>query len=127
MMTWREGRRFQSRALLEAEQGVVQAAIDLLGSQDKGRNSHQVLLRMRQEGRIRAMDRFTFARAEERNAYGYTDECPVERYLRNARGAIIYEGTRELQELLQADFALGTRENKPLRRELPAYSAEEWE
>jgi alkylation response protein AidB-like acyl-CoA dehydrogenase len=60
-------------------------------------------------------------------AYGYSDEYPVERYLRNARGAIIYEGTRELQELLQADFALGNRANPPLRRELPAYHAEEWE
>src|SRR5262249_20595479 len=60
-------------------------------------------------------------------AYGYSDEYPVERYLRNARGAIIYEGTRELQELLQADFAFGFRENKPLRKELPAYSVEEWE
>jgi alkylation response protein AidB-like acyl-CoA dehydrogenase len=59
-------------------------------------------------------------------AYGYSDEYPVERYLRNARGAVIYEGTRELQELLQADFALGMRENKPLSRELPAYDAEEW-
>lgn len=59
-------------------------------------------------------------------AYGYSDEYPVERYLRNARGAIIYEGTRELQELLQADFALGIRENKPLRKELPAYDSEEW-
>lgn len=60
-------------------------------------------------------------------AYGYSDEYPVERYLRNARGAIIYEGTRELQELLQADFALGNRTNPPLRMELPAYDAEEWE
>ncbi|MBX0329478.1 acyl-CoA dehydrogenase family protein [Oscillochloris sp. ZM17-4] len=60
-------------------------------------------------------------------AYGYSDEYPVERYLRNARGAIIYEGTRELQELLQADFALGKRINPPLRRELPAYDPEEWE
>jgi glutaryl-CoA dehydrogenase (non-decarboxylating) len=60
-------------------------------------------------------------------AYGYSDEYPVERYLRNSRGAIIYEGTRELQELLQADFAFGFRENRPLRKELPAYSAEEWE
>ncbi|NNJ11919.1 butyryl-CoA dehydrogenase [Chloroflexales bacterium ZM16-3] len=60
-------------------------------------------------------------------AYGYSDEYPVERYLRNARGAIIYEGTRELQELLQADFALGKRINPPLRRELPAYNASEWE
>ena len=60
-------------------------------------------------------------------AYGYSDEYPVERYLRNARGAIIYEGTRELQELLQADFALGLRQNKPLRQELPPYDPEAWE
>lgn len=60
-------------------------------------------------------------------AYGYSDEYPVERYLRNARGAIIYEGTRELQELLQADFAFGFRANRPLRRELPAYDPAEWE
>lgn len=59
-------------------------------------------------------------------AYGYSDEYPVERYLRNSRGAIIYEGTRELQELLQADFALGNRINPPLRKELPAYNPEEW-
>jgi alkylation response protein AidB-like acyl-CoA dehydrogenase len=59
-------------------------------------------------------------------AYGYSDEYPVERYLRNARGAIIYEGTRELQELLQADFALGSRTNRPLRCELPAYDPELW-
>ncbi len=59
-------------------------------------------------------------------AYGYSDEYPVERFLRNARGAVIYEGTRELQELLQADFAFGFRENKPLRRELPAYDPAEW-
>lgn len=59
-------------------------------------------------------------------AYGFSDEYPVERYLRNSRGAVIYEGTRELQELLQADFALSERENKPLRCELPAYNEEVW-
>ncbi len=59
-------------------------------------------------------------------AYGYSDEYPVERYLRNSRGAIIYEGTRELQELLQADFALDYRENRPLRCELPAFDPAEW-
>ena len=59
-------------------------------------------------------------------AYGYSDEYPVERYLRNARGAIIYEGTRELQELLQADFALDVRGNPPLRCELPAYDEVRW-
>jgi glutaryl-CoA dehydrogenase (non-decarboxylating) len=59
-------------------------------------------------------------------AYGFSDEYPVERMLRNSRGAVIYEGTRELQELLQADFALGNRENRPLRRELPKYDPAEW-
>ncbi len=59
-------------------------------------------------------------------AYGFSDEYPVERYLRNSRGAIIYEGTRELQELLQADFALEDRVSKPLRCELPAYDEDFW-
>ena len=59
-------------------------------------------------------------------AYGYSDEYPVERYLRNARGAIIYEGTRELQELLQADFAFGYRKNRSLRKEMPAYDPDAW-
>jgi glutaryl-CoA dehydrogenase (non-decarboxylating) len=59
-------------------------------------------------------------------AYGFSDEYPAERFLRNSRGAVIYEGTRELQELLQADFAFGFRENKPLRKELPAYDPAEW-
>lgn len=59
-------------------------------------------------------------------AYGFSDEYPVERFLRNSRGAIIYEGTRELQELLQADFALNERQTKPLRCELPAYSEAAW-
>ena len=61
-------------------------------------------------------------------AYGFSDEYPVERFLRNARGGVIYEGTRELQELLQADFAMGIRELAPkLRCELPAYNKEAWE
>ncbi|MFT2526070.1 acyl-CoA dehydrogenase family protein, partial [Escherichia coli] len=33
---------------------------------------------------------------EIHGAYGYCDEFPVERYFRNARGAMIYEGTHEL-------------------------------
>ncbi|MCA9975954.1 MAG: acyl-CoA dehydrogenase family protein, partial [Anaerolineales bacterium] len=31
-------------------------------------------------------------------AYGYSDEYDVERYLRNSRGAIIYEGTSEIHQ-----------------------------
>jgi glutaryl-CoA dehydrogenase (non-decarboxylating) len=57
-------------------------------------------------------------------AYGYSDEYDVERYLRNAKGACIYEGSTQVHELIQAGYALGYREDKPLRRELPAYEAE---
>jgi len=60
-------------------------------------------------------------------AYGYSDEYDVERYLRNARGSIIYEGSREIHQLLQAQYALGYRQDRPLRCELPAYDLEEWQ
>lgn len=60
-------------------------------------------------------------------AYGYSDEYDVERYLRNSRGAIIYEGTSEIHQLMQAGYALGLREDTPLRCELPAYNAEYWQ
>ncbi len=60
-------------------------------------------------------------------AYGYSDEYDVERFLRNSRGAIIYEGTSEIHQLMQAGYALGLREDASLRCELPAYNAEEWQ
>ena len=50
-------------------------------------------------------------------ANGYSDEFPVERYLRNSKAAVIYEGTSQLHTLLQADYALGYREDRPLRCE----------
>jgi alkylation response protein AidB-like acyl-CoA dehydrogenase len=54
-------------------------------------------------------------------AYGYSDEYPVARYLRNSKAAVIYEGTSQLHTLIQADYLLGYREDKPLRRPpLPA-------
>jgi glutaryl-CoA dehydrogenase (non-decarboxylating) len=57
-------------------------------------------------------------------AYGYSDEYPVARFLRNAKGAQIYEGTSQIQTLMQAEYALGYRQDKPLRRGLPAYEPE---
>ena len=51
----------------------------------------------------------------------------VERYLRNSKGAVIYEGTSEIHTLMQADYALGYREDRPLRCELPAYDPEFWQ
>ena len=59
-------------------------------------------------------------------AYGYSDEYDVERYLRNARGAMIYEGTSEIHQLMQAGYALGYREDGALRCELPAYDEAAW-
>jgi alkylation response protein AidB-like acyl-CoA dehydrogenase len=59
-------------------------------------------------------------------AYGYSDEYDVERYLRNARGAIIYEGTSEIHQLMQAGYALGYRTDGPLRCELPGYDENTW-
>jgi glutaryl-CoA dehydrogenase (non-decarboxylating) len=56
-------------------------------------------------------------------ANGYSDEYPVGRYYRNAKGAVIYEGTREIHKLMQADYVLGYRADKPLRCELPPYQA----
>jgi glutaryl-CoA dehydrogenase (non-decarboxylating) len=60
-------------------------------------------------------------------AYGYSDEYDVERYLRNSRGAIIYEGTSEIHQLMQAGYALGYRQDGELRCELPKYDAAEWQ
>lgn len=60
-------------------------------------------------------------------AYGLSDEYDVERHLRNARGAVIYEGSSEIQTLIQADYALGKRADKPLRCELPAYDETFWQ
>ncbi|MBI5707918.1 MAG: acyl-CoA dehydrogenase family protein [Armatimonadetes bacterium] len=58
---------------------------------------------------------------EVHGAYGYCDEFPVERYFRNSRGAMIYEGTHEIHTLMQAEYELGYREDRPLRHSLPAW------
>jgi glutaryl-CoA dehydrogenase (non-decarboxylating) len=53
-------------------------------------------------------------------ANGYSDEYPVGRFYRNCKGAVIYEGTREIHKLMQADDLLGYRTDRPTRCELPA-------
>jgi glutaryl-CoA dehydrogenase (non-decarboxylating) len=42
-------------------------------------------------------------------AYGYSAEYPVERYFRNSRAPIIYEGTTQIHKMMQAENALGYR------------------
>ncbi len=55
--------------------------------------------------------------------YGYSDEYPVGRFWRNSKGAVIYEGTREIHTLMQADYALGFRRDRPARVSLPPFGA----
>ncbi|APC47225.1 butyryl-CoA dehydrogenase [Virgibacillus halodenitrificans] len=54
-------------------------------------------------------------------AYGFSDEYPVERYLRNSKAPVIYEGTREIHTVMQAEYVLGYRKDKELNRMLPAW------
>jgi glutaryl-CoA dehydrogenase (non-decarboxylating) len=54
-------------------------------------------------------------------ANGYSDDYPVGRFYRNCKGAVIYEGTREIHTLMQADYLLGYRTDRPTRCDLPAW------
>jgi glutaryl-CoA dehydrogenase (non-decarboxylating) len=58
---------------------------------------------------------------EVHGAYGYSAEYPAERFLRNSRAPIIYEGTREIHTVLQGEYALGYRQDRPVKKSLPAY------
>ncbi|WP_088066603.1 acyl-CoA dehydrogenase family protein [Gottfriedia luciferensis] len=58
-------------------------------------------------------------------AYGFSNEFPVERYLRNSKAPVIYEGTREVHTIMQAEYDLGYREDKVLRKMLPSWPFEE--
>ena len=60
-------------------------------------------------------------------AYGYSDEYDVERHLRNSKSAVIYEGTSQIHQLLQADYLLGNRFDKPIRCPMPAYDPDLWQ
>jgi alkylation response protein AidB-like acyl-CoA dehydrogenase len=71
--------------------------------------------------------RATLEAVQLHGAYGFSNEYDVERYMRNAKGATIYEGSSEIQQLIQADYALGFRKNKPLRCEPVPYDAEDWQ
>src|SRR5947209_17087206 len=62
---------------------------------------------------------------EIHGAYGYSDEYPVFRYLRNAKAPVIYEGTREIHTMMQGEYALGYRAERPARKTLPAYQPDE--
>lgn len=54
-------------------------------------------------------------------AYGFSDEYPVERFLRNSKAPVIYEGTKEIHTIMQAEYVLGYRQDRPLSKMLPAW------
>jgi glutaryl-CoA dehydrogenase (non-decarboxylating) len=56
-------------------------------------------------------------------ANGYSDVYPVGRFYRNCKGAVIYEGTREIHKIMQADYLLGYRSDRPARCALPAITS----
>lgn len=62
---------------------------------------------------------------EVHGGYGFCDEFPVERYFRNSRGAMIYEGTHEIHTLMQGEYELGLRQDRPLSRVLPTWPFED--
>jgi glutaryl-CoA dehydrogenase (non-decarboxylating) len=62
---------------------------------------------------------------EIHGANGYTNDYPVERYLRNCKAAVIYEGTRDIHTIMQGDWALGLKQEKRARVTLPPYSPPE--
>lgn len=57
-------------------------------------------------------------------AYGYSDDYPVARYLRNSKAPVIYEGTREIHTIMQAEYLLGKRQQPPLSNMLPSWPFE---
>ena len=72
---------------------------------------------------IEAQGRFVRYRLDgaQQLASEQADEYPAGRFYRNAKAAVIYEGTREIHKLMQADYALGFRQDKPRRVELPPH------
>jgi glutaryl-CoA dehydrogenase (non-decarboxylating) len=62
---------------------------------------------------------------EVHGANGYSNDYPVERYLRNCKAAVIYEGTRDIHTLMQADWALGFKSEKAARKTLPPWKPSE--
>lgn len=57
-------------------------------------------------------------------AYGYSDEYPAARYLRNSKAPVIYEGTREIHTIMQAEYTVGKRTDKKLNSMLPSWPFE---
>ncbi len=118
------------------KQLVQQMIANMVAGRDMGRLLYYQVGWMKNEGLRHTREvsmakwqncNFAFQSANDaieiHGAYGYSDEFPVERYFRNSRGAMIYEGTREIHTLVQAEYALGYRQDRPLAKTLPKWSS----
>jgi len=91
---------------------------------NEGRGSAKAASLAKWQATIRSEKAASMA-IEVHGANGYTNDYPVERYLRNCKAAVIYEGTREIHTLMQADWALGLKKEPKARVVLPPYRAKE--
>ncbi|NNE97588.1 MAG: butyryl-CoA dehydrogenase [Pyrinomonadaceae bacterium] len=91
---------------------------------NEGRTSTKAASLAKWQATIRSEKAASMA-IEIHGANGYTNDYPVERYLRNCKAAVIYEGTRDIHTLMQADWALGLKKEPKARVGLPAYKAKE--
>jgi glutaryl-CoA dehydrogenase (non-decarboxylating) len=116
------------------KQLVQQMIANMVSSRDIGRLLYQKVGWMKNTGQrhtrevslakwVNCANAFKAANdaVEIHGAYGYSDEFPVERYFRNSRGAMIYEGTHEIHTIVQAEYELGYRADRPLKRTLPEW------
>ncbi len=87
---------------------------------NEGRSSGRATSLAKWQATVRSEKAASMA-IEVHGANGYSNEYPVERYLQNCKAPVIYEGTRDIHTLMQADWALGLKKEKPARKTLPAW------
>ena len=89
---------------------------------NEGRSSTKAASLAKWQATVRSEKAASMA-IEIHGANGYINDYPVERYLRNCKAAVIYEGTRDIHTLMQADWALGLKKEPKARVGLPAFRA----
>ncbi|MEK7368734.1 MAG: acyl-CoA dehydrogenase family protein, partial [Planctomycetota bacterium] len=89
----------------EAARLLVYKAADVKNKGERSTHETSIAKYFASEAALRAAN----MAVQIHGGYGYSDEFPVERYLRDARVATIYEGTSEIQKLIIGRDALGLR------------------
>ncbi|MFQ5862516.1 MAG: acyl-CoA dehydrogenase family protein [Candidatus Brocadiales bacterium] len=89
----------------EAARLLVYKAADIKNKGERGTLETSIAKYFASEAALRAAN----MAVQIHGGYGYSDEFPVERYLRDARVATIYEGTSEIQKLIVGREVLGLK------------------